>query len=241
MERFVSIGIDSSDPVKTAWWWSDALGWPIVSSFDGEVEIAPIGGERGPALIFVAVPEPKTVKNRIHLDLVSDDADHQQQTVERLIAEGATRIDVGQGTAPWVVLADPDGNELCVLEPRDRYRGKERLAAVVVDSHDPPALARFWAGATDWVIGSENPGGTSLYHPTGTPPDLDFVLVDDPKVVKNRVRLDVLAPDDDLQVEAARLVALGAAPVDIGQGAVPWIVLADPEGNEFCVLPPDDI
>ena len=237
----MSVGIDSPDPVKAAWWWSDALDWPIVSSFDGEAEIAPIGGERGPALIFLAVPEPKTVKNRIHLDLVSDDADQQQQTVERLIAEGATRVDVGQGDVRWVVLADPDGNELCVLEPRDRYRGKERLASVVVDSHDPPALARFWADAIEWVIGSEEAGGTSLHHPSAGPPDIDFVRVDDPKVVKNRVHLDLVAPDDDVEAEAARLVALGAAPVDIGQGNVPWVVLADPEGNEFCVLPPDDI
>ena len=95
--------------------------------------------------------------------------------------------------------------------------------------------------AIEWVIGSEGPGGTSLHHPTGSPPDLDFVRVDDPKVVKNRVHLDVLAPDDDVEAEAARLVALGAAPVDIGQGDVPWIVLADPEGNEFCVLPQDEI
>lgn len=91
--------------------------------------------------------------------------------------------------------------------------------------------------ATDWTIGFEAAGITSLHHPRGRPPDLDFVAVTEPKVVKNRLHLEVIAPHGDVEGEARRLTEYGAAPVDIGQGDARWIVLADPEGNELCVLP----
>lgn len=158
--------------------------------------------------------------------------------MDRLLAAGATTVDLGQRDLPWVVLADPDGNELCVLEPRDRYRGAGRLAAVVVDARDPATLARFWAVTIGWAIGFEAEGITSLHHPGGRPPDLDFVAVPDPKRVKNRLHLDVVAPRGDVTAAARLLIERGARPVDIGQGTVPWRVLADPEGNELCVLPP---
>jgi hypothetical protein len=161
--------------------------------------------------------------------------------VARLLAAGATRADIGQRDVTWDVLADPDGNELCVLEPRDRYRGAGRLAAVVVDAADPARLARWWADATGWRIGYEAGGVTSLHHPDDRPPDIDFVTVTEPKRGKNRLHPDVIAPGGDVETEARRLVARGATPVDIGQRDVPWAVLADPEGNEFCVLPSVDI
>jgi hypothetical protein len=137
------------------------------------------------------------------------------------------------------VLADPDGHELCVLDPRDRYRGAGRLAAVVIDAHDPPALARWWAEVTGWPVGHEGEDVTSLHQPDDRPPDIDFVRIADPKTGKNRVHPDVLAAGGDVDAAVRELVALGARAVDIGQGDVPWTVLADPEGNELCVLPPD--
>jgi hypothetical protein len=79
-----------------------------------EFEIRP-AEDRMPGLLFVPVPEPKTIKNRLHLDFRPDDRDAE---VERLLALGATRADVGQGDQPWVVLADPEGNEFCVLSSR---------------------------------------------------------------------------------------------------------------------------
>jgi predicted enzyme related to lactoylglutathione lyase len=233
--RLVSVGIDSPDPVAGARWWADALGWQIVAAASDEAEIAPRAGGTL-ALVFLPVPEPKTVKNRLHLDVASRDDADQQATVDRLLAVGATRADIGQRDVPWVVLADPHGNEFCVLDPRDRYRDTGRLAAVVVDAVDPPRLARYWAGVTGWQIGLERDGITSLRHPSNRPPDLDFVRVPDAKEGKNRLHLDVVAPGA-VDAHADRLVAAGARSVDVGQGAVPWAVLADPEGNEFCVLP----
>ncbi|MGZ8734862.1 MAG: VOC family protein [Acidimicrobiia bacterium] len=236
--KLLSVGIDAHDPVTLAGWWAEALGWTVTEEEPDEAVVEP--RDDGLYLVFLAVPEPKTVKNRVHLDLGSDDLDAQRETVDRLVAMGAGRVDVGQGDVPWVVLADPEGNEFCVLDPRDRYQGAGSLVSVVVDAGDPAALARFWAEATGWTVGFAAEGVMSLHHPSDRPPDVDFVRVADPKRSKNRVHLDVVAPNAKAVVtEASRLVARGACPVDVGQVDVPWIVLADPEGNELCVVPPD--
>jgi hypothetical protein len=237
--RLVSVVFDAQDHAAQGRWWADALGWRIVFETDDEVEVSS-GIDGVPTLTFGTVPEPKTVKNRIHLDLVSEDDAHMRATVDRLLATGATYADVGQGDdVPWVVLADPEGNELCVLEPRERTRGAPGLASIVVDARDPAALGRFWAEAAGWPVANERPGVfTSLHRPGDRPPDLDFVPVADPKLVKHRVHLDV-APEvgDDRAAVIAHLHALGAVDADVGQGPdVTWHVLADPEGGEFCVL-----
>jgi predicted enzyme related to lactoylglutathione lyase len=233
--------IDAHDVAAQGRWWAAALGWTIFSESDDEVVVIPPEelGNGAPGLVIGTVPEPKRGKNRIHLDLASQSTAGQAEIVDRLVAAGATPVDVGQGDVPWVVLADPEGNELCVLEPRARTRGAGSLASIVVDAADPAALARWWEQATGWTIGSESAAAASLHRPGDRPPDLDFVRVTDPKIVKDRLHLDVapLAGDDQL-AEVERLIALGATPVDVGQRGVPWVVLADPEGNELCVLTP---
>ncbi len=106
--------IDAHDPEALGRWWCDALGWVIVNDDPDEFEIRP-SEDRLPGLLFAHVDDQKTVKNRLHLDFRPDDRDAE---VERLLALGATRADVGQGEQPWVVLADPEGNEFCVLGSR---------------------------------------------------------------------------------------------------------------------------
>lgn len=108
--RFTEVCIDAHDTGALAAWWSQVLGWPVEPTEDeGDWRLrAPVG----PDLMFLPVPEAKTVKNRIHFDFTPDD---QQAEVDRLIALGARRIDIGQGEQNWVVLADPEGNEFCVL------------------------------------------------------------------------------------------------------------------------------
>jgi hypothetical protein len=103
--------VDAKDPVLLGHWWQQALRWVVVNDVPDEFEIrsAP---DRLPGLLFVSVPESKAVKNRLHLDFRPDD---QEREVDRLLALGATRVDIGQGERPWVVLADPEGNEFCVL------------------------------------------------------------------------------------------------------------------------------
>ncbi len=237
--------IDCSLVVAQARWWSEALGWPMTYEADDEVVLGAEGAEaaRVPELVFVPVPEPKAAKNRVHLDLASQSVEEQAAIVARLRAAGATDADVGQGTdeVPWVVLADPEGNELCVLEPRDRYRDRGALASIVLDVLDPDAQVGFWAAATGWeVVPPEFAGVRSLHNPSGALPDLDLIRVPEPKALKGRLHLDVAPrPEDDRDAEVARLVAAGATPADVGQGPeVTWVVLADPEGNELCVLRP---
>jgi predicted enzyme related to lactoylglutathione lyase len=110
-----------------------------------------------------------------------------------------------------------------------------RLWTVVVDAHDPPALARFWASVLDWSIFYESADEVVISKDDKTFPGLVFVPVEEAKTVKNRLHID-LNPPEDRDSEIERLIGLGAREVDIGQGEVGWTVLADPEGNEFCVL-----
>jgi predicted enzyme related to lactoylglutathione lyase len=115
-----------------------------------------------------------------------------------------------------------------------------RIQSMCVDAEDPRALALFWEAALGWRRTHDDEEEVVLEPPEGSPqdgvaPDLLFLLVDDERVVKNRLHLD-LRPEDQA-AEVARLEALGARRVDVGQGPeVTWVVLADPEGNEFCVL-----
>jgi predicted enzyme related to lactoylglutathione lyase len=107
--------VDALDPDALAAWWVEALGWVDISAgTDDEPELRP-DADTLPGLLFVKVPEGKTVKNRLHLDFRPDDRDAE---VERLVALGARRVDVGQADVSWVVLADPEGNEFCVLGSR---------------------------------------------------------------------------------------------------------------------------
>ncbi|SOD90530.1 VOC family protein [Streptomyces sp. Ag109_G2-15] len=106
--------VDAADPVALGRWWAEALGWVVVNEASDEYEIRP-APDRLPGLLFVPVPEMKTIKNRLHLDFRPDD---QAAEVARLLSLGARHADVGQGEQPWVTLADPEGNEFCVLGRR---------------------------------------------------------------------------------------------------------------------------
>ena len=118
--RIQCVVIDCAQPHELARFWAAALGWRVTFSSDAECALEPPEGspeaDISPDLVFVRVPDEKVVKNRLHLDLRPDD---QAAHVERLLAMGATRAEIGQtGEEPWVVLADPEGNEFCVLAPR---------------------------------------------------------------------------------------------------------------------------
>ena len=98
-------------------------------------------------IVFVPVLERRTGKNRVHLDLASASAADQAELVSRARDLGGGQADIGQGDVPWVVMADPEGNEFCILGPRDVYRDTGPVAAILTDCAEPAALARFWAGA----------------------------------------------------------------------------------------------
>ena len=194
-------------------------------------------------LVFVPVPEAKAVKNRIHLDLATESVAHQAAEVERLLGLGAVPADIGQGDVPWVVLADPEGNEFCVLDPRPVYFGTGPVAAVVADCRDPAAVAGFWELATGWV-----PGDSVAF----CPPARSRCALQRawgrtwsccPRQSPGRSRTGftwtwLRSPGHDQAAAVAALLAAGAVTADVGQGSASWTVLADPEGSEFCVLSP---
>ena len=111
------IVIDCLDPRRVAEFWGQVLGWDVQEN--GGVYWMTASGQPFPdmPLVFMPVPEKKTVKDRIHLDVSPIGCD-QANEVERIVGLGATRVDIGQGDSPWVVLADPEGNEFCVLRRR---------------------------------------------------------------------------------------------------------------------------
>jgi hypothetical protein len=124
--------IDCQDHHAQARWWADVLDWQLVYEADDEAAIAPKQEEDrplsaqewptvGPALVFVPVPEGKAGKNRLHLDLAPYITDDRAALIDSLLARGATRVSVGQDEpkTSWTVLADPEGNEFCVLSARD--------------------------------------------------------------------------------------------------------------------------
>ena len=115
--RLVHLALDAADPGRLARFWAAALRWELA----GVANVRP-QGYRYPdpvalPLVFLAVPEAKTGKNRVHLDLATESAAHQAAEVERLLGLGAVRADIGQGDVPWEVMADPEGSEFCLLSP----------------------------------------------------------------------------------------------------------------------------
>jgi len=240
--RLVQINMKARDHYALGAFWAAALGWEMSSEGPGVTNLEPQGFDYpDPAAVcidLVGYPDVKTVKNRVHVDLATDSAAHHAELVTRLMDLGATPADVGQGDVPWTVLADPEGNEFCVLDWRDPIRDTGPIATVVVDCADPRAMARFWGEATDWTVHKVTDHNAVLRSAKGVGPFLQFLRTPDVKTGWNRVHLDVRPyPGDDVETEAARLRTLGATVVDLGPD-VPWTVLADPEGNEFCLLAP---
>lgn len=110
--------IDCVEPERVGRFWADILGWPLVEDDDGYYWASADGTPlSAPLLVFVPVPDTKSVKNRIHIDLNPSGCD-QAEELERLLALGARPVDVGQGDVPWIVLADVEGNEFCLLRRR---------------------------------------------------------------------------------------------------------------------------
>ncbi|MEV6346552.1 VOC family protein [Actinoplanes sp. NPDC051851] len=112
--RWEQLVVDADDPARLARWWAEALGYVIVRETPGEVEIRRSADEL-PGLLFTPVADAKKTKNRLHIDLRPED---QESEVERLVNMGARPADIGQGDPAWVVLADPEGNEFCILDSK---------------------------------------------------------------------------------------------------------------------------
>ena len=237
--RLVSLCFDANDPLGLARFWADALRWEIDDESSDEVGLVPTDGTRF-RMLFLPVPEPKTGKNRVHLDLTTTSTDDQRETVAQLLELGGRHVDIGQRPDEGhVVLADPEGNELCIIEPGNSFLANAgRLGAINCDG--TRRVGFFWSEALGWPLVWDQDEETAIRAPDLTGPLITWSgppLI--PKLGKNRLHLDIAPLDHgDQRAEVDRLVALGATRIDIGQGDVSWVVLADPDDNEFCVLSP---
>jgi len=137
------------------------------------------------------------------------------------------------------VLADPEGNEFCVLEPDNTFVDYGGLLGSITCDGSGPEIGYFWSEALGWPLVWDQDGETAIRAPDGTGQFITFGPPLPPKTRKNRLHFDIAPPKDgDQEAEVERLISLGATRRDIGQGVVSWVVMADPDDNEFCVLTP---
>ncbi|MEY2430728.1 MAG: hypothetical protein QOC92_453 [Acidimicrobiaceae bacterium] len=232
--RLDALCIDANDALRLAHFWAAALRWEIHESRD-EIGLVPTDGTRF-RILFEPVPEKKTGKNRIHLDLTTTSTDDQVETVARLVDLGGRHAEVGQrGDEGHVVLADPEGNEFCIIEPENVFlAGCGRLGSITCDGSRE--VGYFWSEALGWPLVWDQDEETAIRAPDGTGPFITWGPPVPPKITKNRLHLDIAPDHGDQRSEVDRLISLGATRVDIGQGDVDWVVMADPDGNEFCLL-----
>jgi predicted enzyme related to lactoylglutathione lyase len=236
--QLFALCVDTLDPAGLARFWAGVLGWEMVDDPDGGVTLLP-SDDTGFQLDFFPTQEQKAGPNQMHFDLTSTSLEDQQQTVARALELGGQHIDIGQGPdAEHVVLADPEGNEFCVIEPGNNFLADCGFIGALA-GEGSQQVGYFWSKALDWPLVWDQEQETAIRSPAGGPkitwggPPLT------PKAGKYRLHFDLAPPaDGDQQAEVERLVSLGAARIDIGQGEVSWVVMADPDGHEFCVLTP---
>ena len=229
---------DANDPPGLARFWAGLLDREIAGAPDGGIALLP-GDDTGFLIRFLLTQEQKTGLNQMHFHLTSTSLDNQQQTVARSLALGARHFDVGQRPEEGhVVLADPEGNEFCVIEPGNNWLAGCGFFAELACEGSPEA-GYFWSAALGWPLVWDQDQETAIRSPRGGPkiswggPPLT------PKTGKYRMHFDLAPPaDGDQQAEVDRLASLGARRIDIGQGEVSWVVMADPDGHEFCVVTP---
>jgi predicted enzyme related to lactoylglutathione lyase len=230
-----TLNFDCSDPVAVATFWAAALGYEVVEPDPELTFVRDVsGGSRG--LFFQPVPEPKVVKNRVHLDLRP--AGTMDDEVGRLRALGAIvlrYVDEGPG---WTVMTDPEGAEFCVLRGASEGGKRERsgLDSLVIDCGDPFRVADFWIGLLGYREHERGSVGIEIVGDRRGDPMLSFVTVPEAKTVKNRIHLDA-RPDTSMAAEIERAQTLGATVrgfIEV-EGSF-WTQMRDPEGNEFCIL-----
>jgi predicted enzyme related to lactoylglutathione lyase len=232
----VALSFDANDPRLLARFWAGVLGWETADDPPDGVALVPTD-DTGFRLRFLPSQEPKTGPNQMHFDLTSTSLEDQQRTVARALELGARRIDIGQGAdAAHVVLADPEGNEFDVIEPGNNFLADCGFIGALA-SDGSQEVGYFWSKALDWPLVWDQDQETAIRSPHGGPKITWGGPPVNPKRGKNRLHFD-LAPSDarDQQAEVDRLVSLGATRLDLGQGHAGGVAMADPDGNEFCVL-----
>jgi hypothetical protein len=221
--EFKDLCIDAGDPVLLGQFWAGALDLQFHLQGGGDAYLT---GPTPQHTIWVnAVPEAKSVKHRMHLDVTT-------LSVERLVRNGASVIDASSFN--WTVMNDPEGGEFCAFLRSELPQ--HVLHAVVIDcasAESSATIAQWWGSAFAAEVVHDPRGFSSVVRINGAPFDsLDFIPVPEPKGVKNRLHIDVTSAAIDT------VLAHGATLVRGGDEEISWSVCADPDGNEFCVFTP---
>ncbi|MCP9959370.1 VOC family protein [Streptomyces sudanensis] len=231
--RLFAICFDATRPADLARFWSGILGWEPDADPDGGTALLP-PDPTGFRIRFLPTRESKTGRNRAHFDLTSTSPDDQRRTVARALELGGEHFDVGQTPEDeHVVLADPEGNEFCVIEAGNRFLADTgSIGALACDGTQE--VGYFWSRALGWPLVWDQDQETAIQSPDGGtkitwggPPVA-------PKTGPNRLRFELAVPaGDDMGAEVDRLVSLGATRAGTGEdGRTPML---DPDGNEFSV------
>ena len=235
--NLAALCFDANEPLLVARFWGGVLGWEMADDAEEGIALLP-SDDTGFRLRFLPSQEEKTAQNYMHFDLTSN-LQPQQETVERALRLGARHIDIGQRPDEGhMVLADPEGNEFCVIEAGNKFLAECGFIGAVscIGSQE---VGYFWSKALGWPLVWDQNQETAIRSPHGGPKITWGGQLRMPKTGKDRLHFD-LAPGahGDQQAEVDRLVSFGATRADGGQGDVRPVVMADPDGREFCVLPP---
>ena len=203
---------DANDPLRLARFWAGVLGREVAD--DGLVLLP--SDDTVFRIRFASTHEQKTVPNQMHFDLTSASLEEQQETVARALELGGRHIDIGQLPEELhVVLADPEGNEFCVIEPGNNFLADTGFIGAL-SSDGSQEVGYFWSKALDWPLVWDQDQETAIQSPHGG----SKITWGGPpvraKTGKNRLHFDLAPPADGDHVS--------------------WVVMADPDGNEFCVL-----
>lgn len=233
--RLESLCIDANDPFALAHFWSAVLGWEITTS-RGDIALVP-SDDTGFGIRFLHVQGEKSGPNQMHFDLTSRSLHEQQQTVTRSLEHGARHIDVGQRPEEGhVVLADPEGNEFCVIGPGNIFLSDCGFVGALAGDGSQQ-VGYFWSEALGWPLVWDQDQETAIRSPHGGPkltwggPPLR------PTTGTSRLHFDLALPaPGDEQAEVARLISLGATRLETGSSEMEWVGMADPDGNQFRVF-----
>lgn len=224
---------DAGDPHALARFWSGVLGWEMREDPAGPALLP--DDDTGFRLRFLLSERPRSGPNQMHFDLTSTSLEDQQEIVDRVLELGGRHLDVGQlPTEEHVVLADPEGNELCVIEPGNTFLA-DCGSIGALSSDGTQAVGYFWSEALGWPLVWDRDQETAIRSPQGGPKITWGGPPVAPKHGPNRLHLD-LAADGDPEAEIDRLVSLGAARVEPGPSGGGRVEMTDPDGNEFCVV-----
>lgn len=220
--RWKELCMDTADGEELGRFWAEVAGL----EFRPDEEAGNLHGPtEGHGIAMCRVPEPKTVKHRVHLDVYAASTDD-------LTARGATVVlPAAESGFAWTVMADPERGEFCAFPKEPEELPGYTVHGLVVDSADPESIAGWWGVVFGVEVdGSAEKGWWWLTDVPGMPiTTMDFVPVPEPKTVKNRIHWDVYGTVEALQARGATLLRAR-------DGEISWNVMADPEGNEFCVF-----